>query len=198
MVPSFLLLSSELSVSVKENPDRKKKSSKLTVDRHEPVFYKTLSFAHTYNCIFSSAPEKGLQRRSRQLQRIAIMKFAITEDGKSLTQYTIPGSFQTAEEENGFRASVPLSSILIVKKRRFGFSKRRTMLSLVYRESILLHSTTVEIDDKNNCRTSGSKYIPNTSEQDLNSSYRETQDSKTEDTPSTNESPDEQNLSPNF
>ena len=72
------------------------------------------------------------------------------------------------------------------------------MLRLVYRESILLHSTTVEIDDKNNCRTSGSKYIPNTSEQDLNSSYRETQDSKTEDTPSTNESPDEQNLSPNF
>ena len=126
------------------------------------------------------------------------MKFAITEDGKSLTQYTIPGSFQTAEEENGFRASVPLSSILIVKKRRFGFSKRRTMLRLVYRESILLHSTTVEIDDKNNCRISGSKYIPNTSEQDLNSSYRETQDSKTEDTPSTNESPDEQNLSPNF
>ena len=72
------------------------------------------------------------------------------------------------------------------------------MLSLVYRESILLHSATVEIDDKNNCRISGSKYIPNTSEQDLNSSYRETQDSKTEDTPSTNESPDEQNLSPNF
>ena len=126
------------------------------------------------------------------------MRFAITEDGKSFTQYTIPGSFQTAEEENGFRASVPLSSILIVKKRRFGFSKRRTMLRLVYRESILLHSTTVEIDDKNNCRISGSKYIPNTSEQDLNSSYRETQDSKTEDTPSTNESPDEQNLSPNF
>ena len=84
------------------------------------------------------------------------MKFAITEDGKSLTQCTIPGSFQAAEEENGFRASVPLSSILIVKKRRFGFLKRRTMLSFVYRESIILHSTTVEIDDKNNCKTSGS------------------------------------------
>ena len=126
------------------------------------------------------------------------MKFAITEDGKSLTQCTIPGSFQAAEEENGFRASVPLSSILIVKKRRFGFLKRRTMLSFVYRESIILHSTTVEIDDKNNCKTSGSKYIQNTSEQDLNSSYRETQDSKTEDTPSTNVSADEQNLSPNF
>ena len=72
------------------------------------------------------------------------------------------------------------------------------MLSFVYRESIILHSTTVEIDDKNNCKTSGSKYIQNTSEQDLNSSYWETQDSKTEDTPSTNVSADEQNLSPNF
>ena len=52
-----------------------------------------------------------------------------------------------------------------------------------------MHST-VDIDDRNNCRSSSSKsenkhIILDTSEQDLSSSYRDTQDSDTEEDSST-------------
>ena len=53
----------------------------------------------------------------------------------------------------------------------------------------------VETGDKNNCRPSSSKSTPNTSEQNLNSNFQETQDSKTEDDSSTNGSAGEQDLS---
>ena len=61
-----------------------------------------------------------------------------------------------------------------------------------------LHST-VDIDDRNNCRPSSSKsenkhIILDTSEQDLSSSYRDTQDSDREDDSSTNGSASDQNL----
>ena len=61
-----------------------------------------------------------------------------------------------------------------------------------------LHST-VDIDDRNNCRPSSSKsenkhIILETSEQDLSSSYRDTQDSDTEDDSSTDGSASDQNL----
>ena len=61
-----------------------------------------------------------------------------------------------------------------------------------------MHST-VDIDDRNNCRPSSSKsenkhIILDTSEQDLSSSYRDTQDSDREDDSSTNGSASDQNL----
>ena len=61
-----------------------------------------------------------------------------------------------------------------------------------------MHST-VDIDDRNNCRSSSSKsenkhIILDTSEQDLSSSYRDTQDSDTEEDSSTNGCASDQNL----
>ena len=58
---------------------------------------------------------------------------------------------------------------------------------------------TVDIDDINNCRSSSSKsenkhIILDTSEQDLSSSYRDTQDSDTEEDSSTNGCASDQNL----
>lgn len=53
----------------------------------------------------------------------------------------------------------------------------------------------VETGDKNNCRPSSSKSTSNTSEQNLNSSFQETQDNKTEDDSSTNGSAGEQDSS---
>ena len=61
-----------------------------------------------------------------------------------------------------------------------------------------MHST-VDIDDRNNCRPSSSKsenkhIIIDTSEQDLSSSYHDTQDSDTEEDSSTNGCASDQNL----
>ena len=47
------------------------------------------------------------------------MKCAIGEDRKYLNQCMASGSFQITQEENGFRASISLKSVLVGQKRRF-------------------------------------------------------------------------------
>ena len=74
------------------------------------------------------------------------------------------------------------------KKNQFFEEENRVEFSLENQSS--QHST-VDIDDKNNYRPSSSKsenkhIMLDTSEQDLNSSYRDTQESDTEDDSSTN------------
>ena len=82
------------------------------------------------------------------------------------------------------------------KKNQLFEEEKRVAFSLEDQSS--LHAT-VDIDDRNNCRLSSSKsenkhIMLDTSEQDLSSSYRDTQDSDTEDDSSTNESASDQNL----
>ena len=82
------------------------------------------------------------------------------------------------------------------KKNQLFEEEKRVEFSLEDQTS--LHST-VDIDDRNNCRPSSSKsenkhIILDTSEQDLSSSYRDTQDNDTEEDSSTNGSGSVQNL----
>ena len=82
------------------------------------------------------------------------------------------------------------------KKNQLSEEENRVEFSLEDQTS--LHST-VDIDDRNNCRPSSSKsenkhIILDTSEQDLSSSYHDTQDSNTEDDSSTGGSASDQNL----
>ena len=82
------------------------------------------------------------------------------------------------------------------KKNQLFEEEKRVAFSLEDQSS--LHAT-VDIDDRNNCRLSSSKsenrhIILNTSEQDLSSSYCDTQDSNTEDDSSTGRSTGDQNL----
>ena len=82
------------------------------------------------------------------------------------------------------------------KKNQLFEEENRVEFSLENQSS--LHSS-VDIDGNNNCIPSSSKseikqIMLDTSEQDLNSSYRDTQDSETEDHSSTNGSISEQNL----
>ena len=104
----------------------------------------------------------------------------------------MPGCFQITLKGNGFHISFSPKSTLI------GTFLRREPIEFSLEDQTSLHST-VDIDDRNNCRPSSSKsgnkhIILDTSEQDLSSSYCDTQDSDTEDDSSTNGSGSDQNL----
>ena len=83
------------------------------------------------------------------------------------------------------------------KKKNQLFEEENQVEFSFENQSSLLSS--VDIDDKNNCRPSSSKsenkpIVLDNSEQDLDSSYRDTQDSDTEEASSTNGRASEQNL----
>ena len=82
------------------------------------------------------------------------------------------------------------------KNQLFEEDENRVEFSFENQSSLL---SSVDIDDKNNCRPSSSKsenkpIVLDNSEQDLDSSYRDTQDSDTEDASSTNASASDQSL----
>ena len=108
----------------------------------------------------------------------------------------MPCCFQITLEGNGFHISFSPKSTLIRKERKISFLKRRTELNLEDQSSLY---STVDIDDRNNCRPSSAKsenkhIILDTSEQALSSSYCNNQDSNTEDHSSTNRNTSDQNL----
>ena len=89
------------------------------------------------------------------------MKYAREENGKESTGCTMPDYFQITQEENGFHIIffTKIYPDREEKKNQLFEEEKRVEFSLEDQSS--LHST-VDIDDKNNCRSSSSKSGINT------------------------------------
>ena len=118
------------------------------------------------------------------------MKCARGENGKDPTQCTRPGYFQTIQEENGFLISFFAKLYPDWEEKKNQLFEEENRVEFSFENQLSLHSS-VDIDGKNHCRPSSSKsenkhIMLDNSEQDLDSSYCDTQNSDTEDASSTN------------
>ena len=173
-------------------------------------FYNVMSFEHPHYDISSSAPNKEYMEKVYKIVTGGFKELPIAR--KMLKMYEIRQRGEWEEPDwvydawqlsnNSRRKWFPHKFFTKIypdweeKKNQVFEEEKRVKFSLEDQSS--LHST-VDIDDKNNCRSSSSKsenkhIMLDTSDQDLSSSYRDTQDSDIEDDSSTNGSASEQKL----
>ena len=169
-----------------------------------------MSFEHPDYDISSSATDKEYMEKVYNIATVGFKELPITQklseiyEMRQRWEWEGPDSMYDAWllSDNSRRKWFPYKSFAKIypdweeKKNQLFEEENRVEFNFENQSSL---PSSVDIDDKNNCRPSSSKsenkpIVLDNSEQDLDSSYRETQDSDAEDTSSTNGSASEQNV----
>ena len=169
----------------------------LEADKHEPVFYNALSFEHPHYDINSSSKDKEYMEKLYKIAANGFKELPIAQKVLEIYKMRQRGEWKGPDSacdawllsNNSRRKWLPYTFFTKIypdweeKKNQLFEEENQVEFSLA--NQLSLHST-VDIDDKDNSRPSCSKsenkhIMPDTSEHDLNSNYRDTQDSDTED-----------------